>query len=314
MTAADIAAALGGGHRSGARYRCPCPAHGSTDATLALRDGCDGWLLVKCFAGCDARDVLAALGRRELFDGNAGGTDAPPDPAEIERRRSAEARERQRRIALARDMVAESRPAGGTVVEPYLREARGVLGTAPMPTTIRYLPMASSYARHPLSGGCRPVMLAVVEHVDHGTVGAHRTWLTRDGSAKASLDPVRMSTGPIGGGAVRLAPAAETMMVGEGVETCLAAMRATTMPAWAALSAAGLAELALPSLVHTVVILVDNDRNGTGERAARTAATRWLAEGRRVRLAMPSEPGTDFNDVLLGRSPARITESRDVAA
>jgi hypothetical protein len=29
---------------------------------------------------------------------------------------------------------------------------------------------------------------------------------------------------------------------------------------------------------------------------------------------MPPEPGTDFNDVLLGRSYGRIVEARDVAA
>ncbi len=38
MTAAEIAAALGGGHRSGAWWRCRCPVHGSRGPTLALRD------------------------------------------------------------------------------------------------------------------------------------------------------------------------------------------------------------------------------------------------------------------------------------
>ena len=42
------------------------------------------------------------------------------------------------------------------------------------------------------------------------------------------------------GGAVRLAPAAEKLMVGEGIETVLAAMQATGMPGWAALSTSGL--------------------------------------------------------------------------
>jgi hypothetical protein len=56
------------------------------------------------------------------------------------------------------------------------------------------------------------------------------------------------------------------------------------------------------------------DAYHNGERAARTAAQRWLAEGRRVRLAMPPEPGTDMADVLAGRGYARIAELRDVAA
>jgi len=75
------------------------------------------------------------------------------------------------------------------------------------------------------------------------------------------------------------------------------------MPAWAALSTSGLVALALPPIVRRVVILADHDANGAGERAARAAAARWLAEGRLVRLALPPEPGSDFNDVLVGRAP-----------
>jgi phage/plasmid primase-like uncharacterized protein len=103
------------------------------------------------------------------------------------------------------------------------------------------------------------------------------------------------------------------LLIGEGIETCLAVMQATALPAWAALSTSGLVALVLPPVVRTVMIIADNDANGAGERAAWTAAQRWLAEGRRVRIALPPEPGTDFNDVLLGRDHARI-EVRDVAA
>jgi putative DNA primase/helicase len=115
---------------------------------------------------------------------------------------------------------------------------------------------------------------------------------------------------------VRLTPATDTLMIGEGLETCLAGMQAKELPAWAALSAGGIEGLILPppSLAATVVILADNDANGRGERAARTVAQRWLAEGRRVRIAMPPEPGTDFADVLAGYTHAGITEVRDVAA
>ena len=153
-----------------------------------------------------------------------------------------------------------------------------------------------------------------VEHVEHGLVSAHRTWLALDGSAKASLDPVRISTGAIGGSAVRLAPAAEMLLIGEGIETCLAAMTATGLPCWAALSTSGMTALALPLIVRTVIILADHDANGAGERAAYAAADRWLAEGRGVRVAIPPEPVTDFADVLLGRTNAPIAGARDVTA
>ena len=77
MNAAEIAAALGAPCRAGPWWRCRCPVHGSLGATLALRDGERG-LIVKCFAGCDARDVLAELRRCHMLAGPADGTRSVP--------------------------------------------------------------------------------------------------------------------------------------------------------------------------------------------------------------------------------------------
>jgi hypothetical protein len=38
-----------------------------------------------------------------------------------------------------------------------------------------------------------------------------------------------------------------------------------------------------------------------GGRAAWLGAERWRAEDRRVRVAMTPRPGTDVNDLLMGR-------------
>ena len=314
MSAAEIAVALGGAHRSGAWWRCRCPAHDSRGATLAIRDGERG-LIAKCFAGCDRRQVLAALRQRGIIGSDGVGTgtlrhfaDRPTDAAG--------------RIAAARRVWDRAREASGTPVVAYLA-GRGI--TIPVPPSLRWAPSL----RRP-DGSAGPAMVAIVEHVKRGVVGAHRTWLGRDGEPRwRRLD--RTSLGPIGGGAVRLAPAGELLMIGEGIETCLAAMQATGellmigegietclaamqatgLPAWAALSTSGLVALVLPPLplAATVVILADNDANGAGERAARKAAARWLAEGRTVRIAMPQEPGADFNDVLMGRTPAKIGQA-----
>ncbi len=198
-------------------------------------------------------------------------------------------------------------PASGTVVERYLR-SRGI--EIPVPPSIRFIGMHTSYGRHGPSGDRRPVMVAAVEHVENGLVGVSRTFLAIDGSCKATLDPPRLFTGPVAGGAVRLAPATETLMVGEGIETCLAAMQATGMPAWAALSTSGLARLVLPAEVRTVIILADHDANGAGEHAARGAAARWEVEGRRVEVWMSPAVGQDANDLLLATADP---ESRNAA-
>ena len=113
-----------------------------------------------------------------------------------------------------------------------------------------------------------------------------------------------MMLGPCRGGAVRLAEPGDVLMVGEGIETCLAAMQATGHPAWAALSTSGLRALDLPDDVRDVIVLADGDE--PGEAAARDCAWRWKREGRRVRIARPPQ-GMDFNDMLLGRAP-RIEE------
>src|SRR5262245_64703846 len=94
------------------------------------------------------------------------------------------------------------------------------------------------------------------------------------------------------------------LMVGEGIETCLAAMQATNRAAWAALSTSGLRSLDLPREVRNVIVLADGDE--PGEAAAQACALRWKREGRRVRIARPPR-GMDFND-LLKAGVARIKE------
>ena len=193
-------------------------------------------------------------------------------------------------IAARRLWTAAQSPFGGPVVR-YLTGRHIAL---PPPPSLRYAPAL----RRP-DGRSGPAMVARIESLDGELIGVHRTWIDR------GLDGIwrrrnRAMLGRAAGGAVRLAPADETLLIGEGIETCLAAMQATGMPAWAALSTSGVTALALPASVHRITILADHDANGAGERAARAAAARWLAEGRNVRIALPPEPGTDFADLLLG--------------
>ena len=144
-------------------------------------------------------------------------------------------------------------------------------------------------------------MVALVTRgVDDTPVAIHRTFLAREGHGKAPVEPARMLLRPCRSGAVRLGEPGEVLMIGEGIETCLAAMQGTGHPAWAALSTSGLRALDLPGCVREVIVLADGD--DPGEAAARDCALRWMRQGRRVRIARPPR-GLDFNDVLLGRVP-----------
>jgi putative DNA primase/helicase len=168
--------------------------------------------------------------------------------------------------------------------------------------------------KHP-SGGIWPAMIALVTRgVDDMPIAIHRTFLARNGTGKAPVEPQKMMLGPCRGSAVRLAGVSDLLMVGEGIETTLSAMQATGLPGWAALSSSGLRGLVLPPTVNAVIILADHDRNGAGEHAARVAAERWVAEGRLVRIAMPPKPDTDFADMLVGRSSNTVKKVTDVPA
>ena len=298
MIAAEIAARLGNARREGPDWRCRCPLHGGS--SLTLRDG-RARLLVRCWAGCNSVEVLAELRRVGLLAGRNDGAGTAPMTL-----RSDDRDDTAGRIALARHIWEAAREARKSPVVAYLRSRR--ITMAP-PCSLRWAPSCP----HP--GGIKlPAMIARIDNIDRELIGIHRTFLRPDGSGKADIEPVKAMLGRAASGAVRLAPVAETLLIGEGVETCLATMQATGQPAWAALSTSGMTALMLPATVRTVILLADNDANGAGERASHSAAQRWLAEGRRVRIAMPSEPGADMADVLAGRAYARNVEACDAAA
>ncbi|MAN55806.1 MAG: virulence-associated protein E [Paracoccus sp.] len=289
MTAETIARALGG-HKVGQGWTARCPAHDDREPSLSIRDA-DGRVLMRCHAGCDQRDVIAALKARGLWDGKAHSSlrksrhrkVSPPRPDPDQTERSAVA------LSIGQSTI----PADGTPVEAYLA-SRGL--TCSLPPSLRF----HRGLKHP-SGGIWPCMVALVTRgADDPPLAIHRTFLAREGHGKAAVEPAKMMFGPCRGGAVRLREPGEVLMIGEGIETCLAAMQATGLPAWAALSTSGLPALDLPGGFRDLIILADGD--DPGEVAARDCALRWMREGRRVRIARPPR-GMDFNDVLLGRAP-----------
>lgn len=49
-----------------------CPAHDDKSPSLAISETSDGTVLLRCWAGCNVRDIVAAIGieLRDLFPGN----------------------------------------------------------------------------------------------------------------------------------------------------------------------------------------------------------------------------------------------------
>jgi phage/plasmid primase-like uncharacterized protein len=306
MTAAELATALAGHQGNNRWWSCRCPVC-QREGKLGLRDGKDG-LAVNCFRGCGRSEILAELERRGLHD--PANPDLAPEisPEEQRQRQEAEEANRQARIARARWLwQEETHPAGG-VVQVYLWSR--LLFLDPIPDVIRFHPSL----RHKESGESRPAMICRIDRGGNGeSIGVHATYLAIDGSSKATIDPQRRTIGAIAGGAVQLGQPQpdQWLVVGEGVESTLSMALALKAPGWAALSAGGIKRLILPPAAKMVLIAADNDAKGTGQRAANSAAARWCAEGKRVKVVMPPRPGTDWNDVLLA---GRIDGRHDHAA
>jgi putative DNA primase/helicase len=294
MSAETIAKALGG-RKAGAAWMAKCPAHEDREPSLSIKDADNGNVLVHCHAGCDQQQVIATLRARGLWEkaGRRHGRVIGSQSGAT----NDQGRGYGNRAHAALRMWKATVPADGTMVETYLR-SRGIVMS--VPPTLRF----HTAIKHP-HGQLWPAMVALVTRgVDDAPIAIHRTFIARDGHGKAPVEPSKMMLGPCHGGVVRLGEVRDALMVGEGIETCLAAMQATGHAAWAALSTSGLRSLDLPDGVRDVIVLADGD--DPGESAARDCAWRWTRKGRRVRIARPPH-GMDFNDLLIRRAP-RIEE------
>ena len=106
-------------------------------------------------------------------------------------------------------------------------------------------------------------------------------------------------------GVVKLWPAGKQLVIGEGLETMLAA--ATRLPYRDRAVAARLGralqrrakQFPIIDGVERLILLADNDRQQGGRIAAEACKQRWLEAGRRVALLMPDRPETHFNDIVL---------------
>jgi putative DNA primase/helicase len=149
-------------------------------------------------------------------------------------------------------------------------------------------------------------MCALIRNSRGEPVSIHRTFC--DPKAKKIMPP----TQSIAGSGVQLGwnKKSKCLVVGEGIETTLAGMQHAMVPGLAAISAHGMETLLIPKQFATIIILADNDRSFTGQKAAFTLARRMDAEHRRVQVVMPMDQG-DMLDVVTAVGPTIIEWDND---
>lgn len=186
-------------------------------------------------------------------------------------------------------------PIPGTTAARYLSDVRGV-DLAELPPDIdralRFHP------RCPFGPSVRhPCLMALMHNVTTDTpTGIQRVALTPEGH---KIDRRMLGYS----GAVKLWPAGAQLIVGEGLETVLAAATrisyhdAPLRPAWSLLSAPALERFPVLPSVERLIVLVDHDL--IGKNAALTCANRWQRAGRTVIRLTPTRAGADFNDLVM---------------
>jgi hypothetical protein len=208
------------------------------------------------------------------------------------------------RTALAKEIWLAAQPIAGTIGERYLAETRGI-DVGKLPPTIhdalRFHPRCVFGAR-----AVHPCLIALMrDPVTAVPIGVHRIGLTVENGAVVKLD--RMALGRTG--VIMFWPKNDSgrLVIGEGIETVLAAatripyQNAPLIPAWSAVARGGLGRFPVLSGVKRLILLVDNDENGEGQRAAGQCQRVWKAAGRITVPLIPKQRGWDFNDVAFGR-------------
>lgn len=301
------------------RRNQPCPACGGRDRFQFIdkgigrfvcraieRQGGSGFDLVMHYLDCDFPKALQAVA------GVLGITEREPFlvKPDIAQKTEQHYGQRDNRLKIER-LWNEARPIRyEDTADRYLR-LRG-LEMKTFPSALRFhpaLPFWCNVEEQPLHITDYPAMLAELSAPNGSHIGLHRIFLTQDGHKAQPTHPLSGEAlpckkllvafeGASHGAAIRLDPPENgTLALAEGIETALASRLGSGLPTWACVSAGGLQRIALPETVHDVHIMADHDTSGTGQRAAQILAKRLMSEGRRVRIHIPSQPGTDWLDV-----------------
>ena len=277
-----------------------CMFHKERSPSFHVYDADGGYFCFGCGAHGDVIDFLRnhlSMGMIEALRW-LDSTALPEVTAEQRAKQAEEAEaDRAASIELARTVWRNAIPAAATPAEVYAR-SRAI--TIPLPASIRFARTPTWYDRE--TGECGPSIPAVigcVQDADGAFMGIQRIFLSKGGQAKASMPKPKLTLGRFKGGALRLGPPAEQIIVSEGPEdgwTLQQELPGSTV--WAALGTANMASMLFPPAVRHVRLAGDN--GAAGRTAVATAADAHAQRGLEVSAFFPPDGFKDFNDQLRG--------------
>jgi hypothetical protein len=143
-----------------------------------------------------------------------------------------------------------------------------------------------------LGGEPNAIMLALMRDVvTNRPVAVHRTYIDCMGSKTG-----RKVLGPCRKAAIKLQPAAETLVLAEGLETGLAANAAGMSAVWVMGSAGAIHALQVLPEVAKLVILAEID-GGPSRKAVASCGHRWCGAANKAVFVVTPTVGKDFADV-----------------
>src|SRR5262249_22169875 len=166
------------------------------------------------------------------------------------------------RIARARNIWGDGSTPRGTLAEKYLgvERKRKLPGELPG-TVLRFHPHCPWRNENTGRTDRVPALIAAFRSIDDNAITAvHRIALDGDGT---KID--RRMLGVVHRAAVKLDPLANELVIGEGVETCMAARQLGLKPAWALGSVGSISFFPLIADIERLVIL--GDRGDASARA-----------------------------------------------
>lgn len=315
--------------RAGREWVGPCPECGGKDR-FSVNQGKHKWHCRGHGGGHGAISMVAHIAGLSFIEAcealtgepNPSGERARPlteaEKAERNRQRLAnearaaaraaeEAAHREDTREAAAALWAASLPVAGTLAQGYL-ERRGIR-LDEWPDVLRFHPALA----YPGLRDRLPVLICRVDDVCGELTAVWRIYLGADGrKAAVPADPgAKLGLGPAARGAVRIGGFGRKVAIAEGVESALGywLMTGRKIPAWAALSTAGMVGFEVPLGVEHVVIAPDGDApmkrdHGdfvpalpAGRRAAHALHARLMTEHIGCTIAAEPPAGQDYNDL-----------------